>query len=373
MNIVEPILFHAQLQPEAPALCAQGIDVVSYRQLAAQMNAIARRAQSLGLRRGSVAALSFEEPLLHAVVILGLTQVGIATVSVSGHPPSAGLKIDAVISSKPYPFAPEARHLIFDASWMMLSRSVCDISPLGAAASDEVCRIILTSGTTGDSKAVALTHRVALARNARFEFAFGNRFPTLSRLYMNMGLAAALGYQFLTYILGRGGTVFFPGDSIQNTLRSFEIFRVQAMLATPATLSQLLALCDQNPEIDIHLDTILSSGSLLPRSLSQRVRPRLCSHLITGYGSTETAMSATASAHRIADIEGAAGYVTPAAGSRSSTMPIVRFRQAPRESCASPAHWRSTAISTTRLSRRRFSAVVGSTRGTSDRSHQTIC
>jgi acyl-coenzyme A synthetase/AMP-(fatty) acid ligase len=61
----------------------------------------------------------------------------------------------------------------------------------------------------------------------------------------------------------------------------------------------------------VHLDTILSSGSLLPKSLLERVRPRLCSHLVTGYGSTETAMSATAPAHRIADIPGAAGYVTP--------------------------------------------------------------
>jgi acyl-CoA synthetase (AMP-forming)/AMP-acid ligase II len=312
MNIVEPILFHARRQPEAPALCAQGIDVVSYGRLAVQMNTIARRAVSFGLKRGSVVALSFDEALLHAVTILGLTQAGIIPVSVAGHPPPTGLKIDAVISSKPYPFAPKAQHLIFDQSWMQLSRrSEVEISPRGAGASHEVCRIVLTAGTTGDSKAVAFTHRIAMARNARFEFALGTRLPTLSRLFMNMGLAAALGYQFLTYILGRGGTVFFFGNNIEDTLRSFEIFRVQAMLATPATLAQLLTLCDQHPSIDIHLDTILSSGSLLPQSLASRVRPRLCSHLIAGYGSTEAAMSATAAAHRIADIEGAAGYVTP--------------------------------------------------------------
>jgi acyl-CoA synthetase (AMP-forming)/AMP-acid ligase II len=311
MNIVEPILFHAQRQPEAPALCAQGVDVVSYGRLAVQMNAIARRAASLGLKRGSVVALSFDEPLLHAVAILGLTQAGIIPVSVAGHPPPAGLKIDAVISTKPYPFAPKAQHLIFDQSWMQLGGSQVEISPRGGDASDEVCRIALTAGTTGDSRAVAFTHRIAMARNARFEFALGARIPTFSRMFMNMGLAAALGYQFLTYILGRGGTVFFFGNNIEDTLRSFEIFRVQAMLATPATLAQLLTLCDQHPSIEVHLDTILSSGSLLPRSLARRVRPRLCSHLIAGYGSTEAAMSATAAAHRIADIEGAAGYVTP--------------------------------------------------------------
>jgi acyl-coenzyme A synthetase/AMP-(fatty) acid ligase len=152
---------------------------------------------------------------------------------------------------------------------------------------------------------------MVMARNARFEYVLGNRHPTFSRVYMHMGLAAALGYQFLIYVLGRGGTIFFRGDSIENTLRSFEIFQIETMLATPTTLAQLLTDCDQHPTIDIRFDTIVSGGSLLPRSLAERLRPRLCSHLITGYGATETAISATAPAHRIAHIPGAAGYVTP--------------------------------------------------------------
>src|SRR5271168_2862720 len=104
MNIIEPILFQARYQPGAPALCAQGSDVVSYSRLAAQMNIIARRALSLGLASGNVVALSLDEPLLHSVFILALTQVGIIPVSVAGHKPPDGLKVDAVISSRPYPF-----------------------------------------------------------------------------------------------------------------------------------------------------------------------------------------------------------------------------------------------------------------------------
>ena len=311
MNIVEPILFQARYQPEAPALCAQGIDVVSYARLAVQMNNVARRAMQCGLKRGSVVALSIDQPLLHSAVILGLSQVGIIPVSVVMHKLPAGLQVDAVISNTNYPFAPEASHLPLDYSWIAGDGAQVEMSPSGGLANEEACRIVLTSGTTGDPKAVALTHRMVMARNARFDYVAGNRLAGCSRIYMHMGLAAALGYQFLIYVLGRGGTVLFRGESIENTLRSFEIFRVQAMLATPTTLAQLLATCDQHPSIEIHLDTILSGGSLLPRALMERVRPRLCSHLITGYGSTETAISATAPAERIAHIEGAAGYVTP--------------------------------------------------------------
>jgi acyl-CoA synthetase (AMP-forming)/AMP-acid ligase II len=311
MNVVDPILFQAKYQPEAPALCAQGVDVVSYARLVAQMNNVARRALAGGLKRGSVAALSIEQPMLHAAVILGLTQAGIIPVSVAMYKPPAGLQIDAVLSNTKYPFAPAARHLSVDHSWLMGDGAPIERPRQPRSDSDDICRIVLTSGTAGDPKAVALSHTMVTARNARFEYVLGNRFPTFSRVYLHMGLAAALGYQFLIYLLGRGGTVFFRGEDIENTLRAFEVFRIQGMLATPTTLSELLKLCDRHPAIDVHLDTIVSGGSLLPRALVERIRPRLCAHLVTGYGSTETAISATAPAHRIAPIEGAAGYVTP--------------------------------------------------------------
>jgi acyl-coenzyme A synthetase/AMP-(fatty) acid ligase len=313
MNIVEPILFQAKYQPEAPALCAQDIDVVSYSRLAAQMNNVARHAMAYGLKRGQVVALSTDKPLLHAATILGLTQVGIIPVSVGMHKPPAGLKIDAVLKSANYPFAAEAKHLQLDYSWITGDGKPVEIAPAAGAASEEICRIILTSGTTGDPKAVALTHKLVMARNARFEYLLGNRHPTFSRIYMHMGIAAALTYYFLTYILGRGGTLFFQGESIENTLRSFEIFGIEAMLATPTALAQLLAVCDRPPAIEIYLDTIVSGGSLLPRQLVERIRPRLCTHLVTVYGATETTLTATAPAHRIEHIVGAAGYVTPGA------------------------------------------------------------
>jgi fatty-acyl-CoA synthase len=313
MNIIEPILFQARFQPEAPALCAQGIDVVSYARLVGQMNNVARQAAACGLKRGNVVALSIDDPLLHAAVILGLTQVGIVPTSVAMQKPPAGLKIDAVIKTTNYPFAPQAQHLPINHGWLVGDGAPVETSPSGGIAGDEVCRIVLTSGTTGEPKAVALTHRLVTARNARFEYLLGNRHPTFSRIFINMGIAASLGYYFLTYMLGRGGTIFFRGDNIENTLRSFEVFRIQAMLSTPTTLAQFLAACDRHPSVDVHLDTVVSGGSLLPQQLVERARPRICSHIVTVYGATETTLSATAQAHRIAHIEGAAGFVTPGA------------------------------------------------------------
>lgn len=311
MNIVEPILFHARCQPDAPALCSPGNDVVSYARLVMQMGTVARRAMSLGIKPGNIVALWVEEPLLHAAIILGLTQAGIITVSVAGQKTPDGLKVDFVISTRPYPFAPAARHLLLDFSWISSGGGPIETSPSGSLASEQTCRIVLTSGTTGESKAVALSHSLIFTRNARYAHLMGGRLPACSRVFMNMGLASMVGYHFLTYVLGRGGTIFFPGEILENTLRSFEIFRIEAMLATPTSLSQLLAACDQYPSIDISLATIVSSGAVLPPSLLERVRLRLSPNVITGYGSTEASMSATAPAHLISHIPGAVGYVAP--------------------------------------------------------------
>lgn len=312
MNIVEPILCQARYQPGAPALCVLGKQVVSYAVLRSQMNNVARRAIACGLERGHIVAISSDDALLEAVLILGLTQAGIITISIGMLPPE-GLKIDAVIGATSQPFAPAAQRLALDDSWITGDGAPMKIAPVTQTDGSEVCRIVLTSGTTGDPKAVALTHGQIMARNARFDYLFGSGLPTLSRIYMGLSLASSLGYYFLPYILGRGGTIFFHGASIENALRMFEVFRVQAMLASPSALAQLVTICDQSPLSEIHFDIILSSGGLLPRSLVERIRPRLCSHLITAYGATETTISATASAHRIAHIEGAVGFVVPGA------------------------------------------------------------
>lgn len=313
MNIVQPILFQAKNQPEAPALCAQGRDVVSYAKLAAQMNSVARRAQAFGLKRGDIVALSINDQLLHSVVILGLTQAGIVPVSVAMQKPPAGLKIDAVIANTNYPFATEVRHFPADASWVTSDGAPVPIAFAGGAADNEICRIVLTSGSTGDPKAVALTHNLVMGSSGRYDQSLGGRFSGYSRLYMNMGLGSAPGYRFLLYILGRGGTAFFQGQSIEHTLRSFEIFQIQAIRTSPAMLAQLLAQCDRYPSIEIHVETVISGGSVFPRTLFERVVPRLCSHLVTLYGATETNFVATAPVNRIVHIPGAVGYVTPGA------------------------------------------------------------
>ena len=85
--------------------------------------------------------------------------------------------------------------------------------PLHGCASSDVCRIVLTSGTTGEPKAVAITHKMLFDRIGRHHGIFGPRLAPCSRIFSDLSYSTSLGYQFLIYTLWRGGTFFATGDN----------------------------------------------------------------------------------------------------------------------------------------------------------------
>ena len=136
-------------------------------------------------------------------------------------------------------------------------------------------------------------------------------FPQYSRFFSDYGLGSSGGFRHILYVLSGGGTMFFPGASPMETLQTFALYRVQGLIASPGGLSGFLTFYDTNRDFPCGFDIILSAGSPLPDSLSQRVRARMCSNLIFYYGTTETSTVASASAHALIGASGAVGYVTP--------------------------------------------------------------
>jgi acyl-CoA synthetase (AMP-forming)/AMP-acid ligase II len=94
-------------------------------------------------------------------------------------------------------------------------------------------------------------------------------------------------------------------------LQTFALYKVQGLIASPGGLSGFLTFYDANSDFRCCFDIILSAGSPLPESLSQRVRARMCSNLIFYSGTTETSTVASAPAHALQGVAGAVGYVTP--------------------------------------------------------------
>jgi acyl-CoA synthetase (AMP-forming)/AMP-acid ligase II len=314
VNIVDAFLFQARHQPTALAVCASGLHykTISYGRLAHFVNNVGCRAISAGLKRGDVAAIVTGDPVLHLALVLGLTRIGVVTLSAMGKPPGAEIGIDAVLSDRAGNFQNAGRVVIADQAWM----SGPGEAPVFEAGSEYgggslPARIFLTSGTTGDPKAVLVSHDMMLRRLQAYDVAFGNVVPTCSRFFLDLGLTASFGYTWMMYILSRGGAIFLRGADPAETMQAFDLYKVQCMIAAPSGIMEFLDYYERSPDFACPFDVMMASGSLLSRALSERVRARMCSNLLATYGATEISPMACAPAYRIAEIQGAVGYIAP--------------------------------------------------------------
>lgn len=314
MNVVEPILFQAKHDPPAPALCAPGtaMGVVSYARLARFINNVGRRAVSMGLAPGQIVAIQVKDHLFHAVLALGLMHIGIPTVSIGAALP-ARLRIDALLTDQMFSasYAACGKAIAADISWLAGVDDPIDERHVYRGNGSDICRIALTSGSTGEPKAVAFTHTNQLARLARYNHVFGRVFPECSRFFSDYGFASSGGFRHMLYVLSRGGTMFFPGASPMETLQTFELYKVQGLIASPGALSGFLKFYDEHTYFRCCFEIIISAGSPLPGSLSERVRARMCSNLIFYYGTTETSTISSAPAYTLTGVPGGAGFVAP--------------------------------------------------------------
>jgi len=313
MNIVDPILFQSKCQPLALALCAPGSNfgAVTYRRLAQFIHNVGHRVRDHGLLRGKVVALFIKDPILHAAFILGLTKLGIVTVSSRELELPKELPVDAVFADSSYPSDGGRQVVVVDGSWLTGDGPGDDEIVEEPSSPDDPCRIILTSGTTGYPKAVTRATRHVSTRVHRLLTAYGSRFSDCSSIFMDVGLSTGIGFTIFVYTLWRGGSLFLRGGGPAGLMEALASHRVQGMVASPKSLAEMAELADQGSPSYAGFDTVVWTGSLMSRTLSERVRSRICSNLVCSYGSTEAGVAASAPAGAIAKVEGAVGYVAP--------------------------------------------------------------
>src|SRR5262245_1338828 len=182
MNIVEPILFQAKINPNGIAICTPGpaMDFVTYAGLARATDNIGHMALTMGLVPGNSVAIYVSETIFHAALVLGLARLGIATVSARTPRLPKELGAEAVITSGPAPFENAGRIIFANPTWMLGDGKPSLPMPAG---DEDVCRIMLTSGSTGEAKAIRFTHRNVQDKIARNEYAKGNRVAACTRLF----------------------------------------------------------------------------------------------------------------------------------------------------------------------------------------------
>jgi acyl-coenzyme A synthetase/AMP-(fatty) acid ligase len=314
MNIVDPILFQCRQNPPAAAMCAPGtaLNVISYSRLERFIHNIGRRALAAGIRPGSIVAIMLKDHIFHAAMALALARLGVATLSVGDLHLPPGLRVDAVIADAGALIANPANLPIIPAD---LAWTEGDGRPIEdrfvSTGGNDIARIVLTSGSTGVPKPIAVSHALETRRIERLPFVFGPSFSECLRFFCDMGLGQSTCFRMLVYVLWRGGTFFFPGADPMDSLQTFGLYDVQGLVASPGGLSGILKFYEANSAFQTGFRTIVTMGSPLHKSLSERVRARLGRNLLFLYGASETATIALASAHVVAEIPGAVGHIVP--------------------------------------------------------------
>ena len=314
MHIVSAFLAQARHQPAEPAICAPGtpFNVVSYGRLETMANNIGRHASANGLQRGDVVAIMTGDPIFHLALFLGLARIGAQTLSSSNANFPRELRVDAIVTDNPAAVASRIRTIRADLGWTEGDGKPPDADVVvDFNAGDETARIALTSGTTGDPKAVALSHDNLIRRLQAYDVVFGNRFAACARTFIDLTLVTGFGFALTMHVLSRGGTVFCRGSDAAETMQAFGLYKVQCMIAAPSGVAEFLEYYEQSPSFACPFELMLASGSLLSSTLSERVRSRMCANLFATYAATELSPAAAAPAHQIAHIKGAVGYLMP--------------------------------------------------------------
>ena len=102
-----------------------------------------------------------------------------------------------------------------------------------------------------------------------------------------------------------------PAKTLRQRCARIQDYKIQCLISSPGGFENWLRLIDEKPSYQSDIEVLVSAGDVLSPSLSQRLRSRICSHLVSIYGSTECSMTAVANGHEIDREPRAVGFVAP--------------------------------------------------------------
>lgn len=339
MNIVEPVLFQCRFKASAKAICTPGspVESLTYGEVERAIHNVARTALARGLSPRMTAAIAVNDPLLHSVIALGLLRLGLVLVTGSLQRLPASLHLDVIISDTPYQRTGEERVLLADRAWMQGDGIPLDYDRMHRMRENDLCRISLTSGTTGDPKAVGLTSGVMRHRLCDDLYSKGPDFSRSARSYSDFGVANEIGFRQMLGQLWRGNTIYFLGAEQSAILDAFERDKIQAMMAAPFGLGQFVQVFEDESR-RYNFEHIVCTGAGLSKELAGRVAAHLSPTIYSWYGTAEVGTAAFGDVPSLLRVPGATGYVVPGAEIKvtdetgqslpAGTEGIVRIRTA---------------------------------------------
>jgi acyl-coenzyme A synthetase/AMP-(fatty) acid ligase len=307
MNFVDMIMYYGHSNPEKQAIVL--VDrVVSYRMLASGIRSVETAVIETGLDKRHIVAIRIDNQTRHLIVVSALYRLGIVSVSVTDHMDvaKAGVKVDALISDKNQPLPNMGRLIVLGDDWFQRPPNVAHTG--GFASDDALARIVMSSGTTADPKAIGMSGRVVEDRivtgRRTLALAPWDRMMCLPVLTSSLGFGSAL--QALAY----GHSLVFAETAL-HTLQMIALYGVDLLVSNPQHLGAMVDTHRQTPIPTPSLKLIKFGGNPLSPHLVPEVRARFCKDILCVYSSTESGPVAFGHIERILEQPGSTGQLAP--------------------------------------------------------------
>ncbi|MEU2561452.1 amino acid adenylation domain-containing protein [Streptomyces longispororuber] len=290
--------------PDAVAV-ERGDDTLTYRQLDARADRLARLLVRRGVRPESPVAVAVPRSPEYVVAVLAVLKAGAVHVPLAhDHPPERleallrdvrpALLLTASGVADGLPEGPWPR-LVVDAPGTVAALAAEPGEALpDAGLPDRLAYVIHTSGSTGAPKGSGITHR------ALVDLAVDRLWPDAARERLLLHHAPTFDmavFEMWVPLLGGGTVVLAPPGrlDVDTYTRVVTERRITSLLSTPGLLS---LLADAFPPGLTGLREVWSGGEALPpETVARLLRDQPRAAVVNGYGPTETTVFATH--HRI--------------------------------------------------------------------------
>lgn len=314
MNVVEPILYHARNQPQAPAIIV-GDAVIAYAELDDLSRSIAARLAREGIGPGDRVVIGKMNRGAQLIVFLALARLGaVAVGDFTGLEPQAAQQWAARLGCRLLCRSARGRDvagvptLIVESDWMRSTPAAA--APAAAVDGATPVRITFSSGTTGSMKAVPITHGALLMRLIANDC--GSPLGRTDRVLLAGNINA--GYAFvcaLRVLSAGGGLVFSLIPDFARLAAVVERHAITQLMMPTFVLTSLTRTAPPQASRTMPGVSLTYTGAALPASLRERVRQLYGGPMLSMYGATEVGPVAYANDALLAEAPEVAGRLLP--------------------------------------------------------------
>jgi acyl-coenzyme A synthetase/AMP-(fatty) acid ligase len=279
----------ASTNPQKIAFRSNDVSI-GYGQALTQIRKFAAYLEKRGVRPGDL-VLTMLPPRIDWYVVLALHSMGVTSCSGHSQIPSH-IQFDWVLVLKPKFEFPMSKQIIVDSAFLNEVGKSPERIETPNKDPNHLLRLILTSGTTGISKAVPVTLGSLHTRHIRNEATA----PTDGKVTVTlMGIGSVTGGTRIFYNAWSGSYFVTPADrgdwkswvELVSKVRPFQLG------GSPVQLESFFATARQQRVRFDFLGRIASAGTVFPNVLAERIGTLTKAPITSVYGSTEAGQVAS--------------------------------------------------------------------------------